>query len=74
MVYRKIGDTLSAEDMRRKLEKELENAQGQIKRLQKLLASDFAKKAPAHVVQNEKEKLETFRQTANKIEEQLSSL
>jgi valyl-tRNA synthetase len=37
-----------------------------------LLASDFAKKAPAQVVQKEREKLAAYKETAEKLKAQLS--
>jgi valyl-tRNA synthetase len=58
-------------DERTKLEKDLAEARSQIDRIQKLLKSDFSKRAPAELVAKEKSKLETFRQTAKKIEDQL---
>jgi valyl-tRNA synthetase len=39
--------------------------------LEKLLASPFAEKAPAEVVEKEREKLGTYRDTAEKIRQQL---
>lgn len=74
MVFIKTGDLISPEEMQLKLSKELANAKGQIKRLEGLLGSDFSKKAPEKVVEKEREKLETFKQTAQKIEEQLNAL
>ncbi len=54
-----------------RLEKELKEAQSHIERLEKLLSSDFAVKAPPALVQKEREKLEGYRKTAEKIEAQL---
>jgi valyl-tRNA synthetase len=39
--------------------------------LEKLLGSDFANKAPAPVVQKERERLAAFQETAGKLREQL---
>ncbi len=55
-----------------RLEKELANTQAQIERLGKLLASDFAMKAPAQVVQKEREKLAAYRKTAEKLKAQIT--
>jgi len=55
-----------------RLEKELKEAQSHIERLEKLLSSDFASKAPPALVQKEREKLEGHRKTAEKIEAQLN--
>ena len=63
-----LGDP--AED-RVRLEKELAEAESQITRLEKLLASDFAKKAPEAVVAKEREKLAAYKDTAEKIRVQL---
>ncbi|MCC6146870.1 MAG: valine--tRNA ligase [Anaerolineaceae bacterium] len=59
---------------RTRLEKELQEALLQIGRLESLLGSPFAQKAPAAVVEKEKEKLADFYQTADKLKEQLKSL
>jgi valyl-tRNA synthetase len=50
----------------------LESLESQIKRLQELLGSPFAEKAPAAVVDKERQKLATFQESAAKIREQLS--
>ena len=56
---------------RERLEKELEEAESQVVRLEKLLASPFAQKAPAEVVQKEQERLEASKETAERIRQQL---
>jgi valyl-tRNA synthetase len=56
---------------RARLEKELAVTGSQIERLEKLLGSDFADKAPAPVVAKEREKLAAFKETAAKIRTQL---
>ncbi len=56
---------------RERLEKELEEAESQIARLEKLLASPFAQKAPANVVDAEKEKLAGYKSSAEKLRERL---
>jgi valyl-tRNA synthetase len=56
---------------RTRLEKELKEAQSHIERLEKLLSGDFAAKAPPALVQKEREKLEGYQKTAEKIEAQL---
>jgi valyl-tRNA synthetase len=60
---------LAAEKPR--LEKELKEAQSHIERLEKLLSSDFANKAPAALVAKEREKLDGYKDTAEKIKAQL---
>jgi valyl-tRNA synthetase len=59
------------DEERSRIEKELTSLQVQIERLEKLLGSDFANKAPAAVVQKERERLAAFRETAGKLKEQL---
>jgi len=54
-----------------RLEKELKEAQSHIERLEKLLSSDFANKAPAALVAKEHEKLDGYKDTAEKIRAQL---
>jgi valyl-tRNA synthetase len=54
-----------------RLEKELMEAESHIERLEKLLSSDFANKAPAALVQKEREKLAGYKDTAEKIKAQL---
>jgi valyl-tRNA synthetase len=56
---------------RERLTREMAEAESQIARLEKLLASDFANKAPAAVVQKEREKLAGFKETAEKLKGQL---
>jgi valyl-tRNA synthetase len=56
---------------RSRLEKELREIESHIQRLEKLLSSDFASKAPAPVVQREREKLAGYKETADKIKAQL---
>ncbi len=54
-----------------RLEKDLKEAQSHMERLEKLLGSDFANKAPAALVAKEREKLEGYKDTAKKISAQL---
>jgi valyl-tRNA synthetase len=54
-----------------RLEKELKETESHIQRLEKLLSSDFANKAPAPVVQKERDKLAAYKETAGKIKSQL---
>jgi valyl-tRNA synthetase len=54
-----------------RLEKELKEAESHIERLEKLLSSDFADKAPAALVQKERDKLAGYKDTAEKIKVQL---
>jgi valyl-tRNA synthetase len=54
-----------------RLEKELKETMSHIERLEKLLAGDFANKAPAPVVQKERDKLAGYKETAERIKAQL---
>ncbi len=56
---------------RERLSRELAEAESQVARLEKLLSSDFANKAPAPVVAKEREKLAAFKETAGKLKSQL---
>jgi len=55
-----------------RLRKELAEAESQITRLEKLLSSDFANKAPALVVAKEREKLSAFQDMAKSLKTQLN--
>ncbi len=70
-IYLPLAGMVDLSEARARLQKELAESESQIARLEKLLASDFANKAPAAVVQKEREKLSAFRETAEKIKAQL---
>jgi valyl-tRNA synthetase len=63
---------VGAESIR--LNKELGDTQAQIDRLETLLSSTFAQRAPAPVVEKERQKLAAFHETAAKLREQLAAL
>jgi len=71
MIYLHTQEAVVDDKLREKLERELSEANSQIQRLENLLASDFANKAPAKVVENERTKLDTYRQTVEKLKKQL---
>jgi valyl-tRNA synthetase len=71
-IYLPLAGLVDLDEQRLRLEKELADTQAQIDRLEQLLASDFAKKAPAQVVQKEREKLAAYKETAGKLKAQLS--
>jgi valyl-tRNA synthetase len=58
-------------DKKEKISNELGDINTQIERLEKLLASDFGKKAPPQVILKESEKLEFYKQAAKKLHDQL---
>jgi len=70
-IYLPLAGMVDESAERTRLQKELSEAEAQIARLEKLLASDFAQKAPPAIVQKEREKLQTFQQTAEKIRKKL---
>jgi valyl-tRNA synthetase len=70
-IYLPLAGMVDLAEEKSRLEKELKEARSQIERLEKLLAGDFANKAPAVLVQKEREKLEGYKNTAQKIEAQL---
>jgi valyl-tRNA synthetase len=70
-VYLPLAGMVDLAEEQARLEKELREAQSHIQRLEKLLAGDFASKAPAALVQKERDKLAGYRETAEKIKAQL---
>jgi valyl-tRNA synthetase len=69
-----LDDLIDVDAERERINKELSETQIQITRLENLLNSPFGEKAPAAVVQKEKEKLSQFLETANKLKQQLDNL
>jgi len=72
-IYLPLADLVDIDAERLRLQKELDEAESQIARLETLLGGDFAKKAPAPLVEKERQKLETFRENALKLRRQLES-
>jgi len=70
-VYLPLAGLVDLDEERARLQKELAEAQAQIERLEKLLGSDFAGKAPAAVVEKERQKLAGYQDTAGKLKAQL---
>ncbi len=70
-IYLPLAGAVDSAEERARLEKELKEAESHIERLEKLLSSDFANKAPAPVVAKEREKLAGYKETAEKIKAQL---
>jgi valyl-tRNA synthetase len=63
---------IDLDEQRKRLQNDLAEAQVQIDRLEKLLGSDFAGRAPDAVVRKERERLAAFKETAGKIRSQLN--
>jgi valyl-tRNA synthetase len=70
-IYIPLSGMIDVEEEHKRLGKELAETQIQIDRLEKLLGSDFAGKAPEAVVRKERDRLAAFRETAGKIRSQL---
>ncbi len=70
-IYLSLSGLVDSAEERARLEKDLAETQSQIARLEQLLSSDFASKAPAAVVNKEREKLTAYKETAEKIKAQL---
>ncbi len=73
-VYLPLAGLVDPQEERARLQKDLAEASSQIERLEKLLASPFAQKAPEAVVQKERDKLAAYQETAEKISAQLEAL
>ena len=71
-IYLPLAGMVDLAEEKARLEKELKEAESHIERLEKLLAGDFANKAPAHLVAKEREKLAAYKETAEKIKAQLN--
>ncbi|HEX2979036.1 MAG TPA: class I tRNA ligase family protein [Anaerolineaceae bacterium] len=73
-IYLPLSDLVDAAAERARIQKELADTQSQIARLEGLLGSPFAQKAPAAVVDKERQKLATYQESANKLSAQLADL
>lgn len=73
-IYLPLVDMVDIEAERVRLNNELEEIQAQITRLENLLNSPFAEKAPAAVVEKERQRLATFQQSAQKLQQQIRNL
>jgi len=70
-IYLPLAGMVDLAEEKSRLEKELKEAESHITRLEKLLGSDFANKAPEVVVAKEREKLAGYKETAEKLKAQL---
>ncbi|MBE0683253.1 MAG: valine--tRNA ligase [Anaerolineales bacterium] len=70
-IYLPLAGMVDLASEKPRLEKELKEAESHIQRLETLLNSGFANKAPAALVQKERDKLAAYRDTAEKIKAQL---
>jgi valyl-tRNA synthetase len=72
-VYLSLEGAVDAEAEKARLQKELQATDSQIQRLENLLNGAFAQRAPANVVESERQKLATYRETAVSLREQLEA-
>ena len=72
--YLPLSDLFEVDKEKERLAGELDEIQGQIDRLQALLAGPFSERAPSEVVSKEREKLDAYQETRQRIVEQLDSL
>jgi valyl-tRNA synthetase len=70
-VFLPLEGVLDLESERVRIEKELQDTESQVERLERLLSGPFSEKAPAPVVQKEREKLDVFKEKAEKLRRQL---
>ncbi len=73
-LYLKLHDSIDADKERARLEAELKDVNAQVERLEKLLGSAFAEKAPAAVVEKERARLAQFKETAAGLTSQIGNL
>ncbi len=70
-IYLPLNEIVNPLEERARLEKELKEAESHIQRLETLLGGDFANKAPAALIAKERDKLNAYKDTAEKIKAQL---
>ena len=73
-IYLPLSGLVDLESEQTRLQKELDEVQTQINRLEELLSSPFAQKAPAAVVNKERQRLASFQETAASLREQMQAL
>jgi valyl-tRNA synthetase len=74
-VYLPLAGLVDLDAERARLKKEIESTMRQIERTEKLLAGDgFVNRAPAEVVQRERDKLESLQATREALHERLAGL
>ena len=73
-IYLPLEGLVDTHEERSRLANDLVEVESQVRRLEELLAGPFAQKAPPAVVQKERDRLTTFRESAAKIQSQLDAL
>ena len=73
-IYLPLEGLVDTTEERERITKALGEAESQATRLEKLLSSSFAERAPAEIVLKEKEKLTDYLETVAKLKNQLEKL
>jgi valyl-tRNA synthetase len=73
-VYLPLAGLVDPHEERARLEKDLAETEAVMQRLEALLSGPFSEKAPAAVVQKERERLAASKETAEKLRAQLAAL
>ena len=73
-IYPQLEGLIDIKAEKERITSELEELRGEIQRLEALLASPFAQKAPPKIVEKEREKLAAYQETSSKLEDQLNKL
>jgi valyl-tRNA synthetase len=74
VVYLPLAGLVDLEAERRRLSESLADLEAQIARSERLLASDFSRRAPPEVVDKEREKLDTLKLKRDQVSERLKAL
>ncbi|HEY76525.1 MAG TPA: valine--tRNA ligase [Thermoflexia bacterium] len=74
VTYLPLAGLVDLEAERERLSKQIADVEARIARSEALLAGEFARKAPPHVVQREREKLADLQATRKQLQERLSRL
>lgn len=72
-IYLSLEGAVDVEAEKARLLKELQENESQIQRLENLLGGAFAQRAPANVVERERQKLATYKETVASLREQLEA-
>ena len=73
-IHLPLAGLVDQREERERVSRALSEAESQATRLEKLLASSFAERAPADIVQKEREKLANYKETVELLKKQLESL
>jgi len=74
VIYLPLEGLVDTGAERDRLSKALAEAESQVNRLDQLLSSSFAERAPAEIVQKERDKLTSYRGTVDNLKKQLDAL